>query len=80
MGRIGVTEIFVLIVIIATIYTVVKTSRNRFNKQIKAHLEESEISISIKEPEIEVPDTCPHCKSPNTKKLKICEWCGNQII
>lgn len=27
-----------------------------------------------------IPDTCPHCKSPNTKKIRLCEWCGNQII
>jgi len=22
---------------------------------------------------------CPHCKNPNTKKLRECEWCGNKI-
>ena len=27
-----------------------------------------------------IPDTCPHCKSPNAKKIRLCEWCGNQII
>ena len=26
-----------------------------------------------------IPDTCPHCKNPNTKKISLCEWCGNQI-
>jgi hypothetical protein len=26
-----------------------------------------------------IPDDCPHCKSPNTKKIRLCEWCGNQI-
>lgn len=26
------------------------------------------------------PETCPHCKSPNTQKNRICEWCGNQIV
>jgi hypothetical protein len=30
--------------------------------------------------EIIIPDTCPHCKNPNTKKIRLCEWCGNQII
>lgn len=30
--------------------------------------------------EIKIPDTCPHCKNPNTKKIRLCEWCGNQII
>ena len=27
-----------------------------------------------------IPDTCPQCKNPNTKKLNICEWCDNKII
>ena len=26
-----------------------------------------------------IPATCPHCKNPNTKKLRECEWCGNEI-
>jgi len=30
--------------------------------------------------EIIIPDVCPHCKSPNSKKIRLCEWCGNQIV
>jgi hypothetical protein len=30
--------------------------------------------------QIIIPDTCPHCKNPNTKKIRLCEWCGNQIV
>ena len=26
-----------------------------------------------------IPTSCPHCKNPNTKKLRECEWCGNEI-
>ena len=26
-----------------------------------------------------IPDICPLCKSPNTKKTRECEWCGNKI-
>jgi len=26
-----------------------------------------------------IPDICPHCKNPNTKRIRLCEWCGNQI-
>lgn len=29
---------------------------------------------------LNMPDKCPHCKNPNTKKIRLCEWCGNQII
>ena len=27
-----------------------------------------------------IPETCPHCKNPNTKRIRLCEWCGNQIL
>ncbi len=27
-----------------------------------------------------VPDICPHCKNPNTRKTRLCEWCGGQIV
>ncbi len=27
-----------------------------------------------------IPEKCPVCKNPNTKKDNICEWCGSQII
>jgi hypothetical protein len=26
-----------------------------------------------------VPDICPNCKNPNTKRIRLCEWCGGQI-
>lgn len=27
-----------------------------------------------------LPQTCPHCRNPNTSKTRLCEWCGSQII
>jgi uncharacterized membrane protein YhaH (DUF805 family) len=27
-----------------------------------------------------IPEKCPVCKNPNTRKEKICEWCGSQIL
>lgn len=29
--------------------------------------------------QINIPDICPHCKNPNTKRIRLCEWCGSQI-
>jgi len=29
---------------------------------------------------VTIPEFCPHCKNPNTKRIRLCEWCGNQII
>jgi hypothetical protein len=31
-------------------------------------------------PALIIPEDCPHCKNPNTKRIRLCEWCGNQII
>jgi hypothetical protein len=27
-----------------------------------------------------IPTSCPHCKSPNEKKVPTCEWCGGRTI
>ena len=32
-----------------------------------------------KKSKIVIPDTCPHCRNPNTNKTLVCEWCGNKI-
>ena len=44
---------------------------------LKENQDNSEISTQFK---TEIPDTCPNCKNPNTMKIRLCEWCGNQII
>lgn len=30
--------------------------------------------------ESQIPTTCPHCKSPNEKKILVCEWCGGKVM
>lgn len=47
---------------------VINTSTNNNN-----HSQNSNNAVNI-------PDTCPHCKNPNSKKIRLCEWCGNQIV
>ncbi|MCX6145693.1 MAG: zinc ribbon domain-containing protein [Candidatus Kapabacteria bacterium] len=34
------------------------------------------------EPKVSIPfpEVCPHCKSPNTAKSAICEWCGYKFV
>lgn len=39
-----------------------------------------ENGLSSNNSNIVVPETCPHCRNPNSKKIRLCEWCGNQII
>jgi hypothetical protein len=36
--------------------------------------------IPLKNEKITIPEICPHCKNPNSKKIRICEWCGGQIV
>lgn len=42
--------------------------------------DESTFDYQNKSQDLIIPDFCPHCKNPNTKKIRLCEWCGNQII
>lgn len=52
-------------------------SDTNFQYQVN-NVSNSPIPNAIKE--IIIPDSCPHCKSPNIKKIRLCEWCGNQIV
>jgi hypothetical protein len=36
-------------------------------------------NFEILETKHQIPEICPHCKNPNTKNIRLCEWCGNQI-
>jgi Ca2+/Na+ antiporter len=46
----------------------------------KSNMKENENCKQISNISLDMPDTCPHCKNPNSKKTRTCEWCGNQII
>ena len=79
MGRIGLGEIIVLAIVI---FLIVKVLRKIFRNNSKV-VHEAPKSIDkekIEDVIINVPDVCAHCKNPNTKKIRLCEWCGNQII
>ncbi len=47
------------------------------SNQIKEYVENGSRLETISD---EVPMNCPHCKNPNSKMVRECEWCGNQII
>ena len=36
-------------------------------------------SSQIPNQQVIIPDICPHCKNPNNKRIRLCEWCGSQI-
>lgn len=51
-------------------------------KLLKEHNNDSSDNLNkeLNNPSLTIPDVCPHCKNPNTKRIRLCEWCGNQII
>jgi hypothetical protein len=38
------------------------------------------INMPTSSHQMNIPDTCPHCKNPNSKRIRMCEWCGGQIV
>jgi hypothetical protein len=70
MGRLGPAEIFLLSIIGIVIYKFLIKKRVSSKSEINKSLDNI----------INIPDNCPLCKNQNTKKIRLCEWCGNQII
>ena len=74
----GTQEILLFTIIVIFLFL------NYFTRKGKKDMENqknSGIDKNLNTPsKINIPETCPQCKSPNTNKLRLCEWCGNQII
>ncbi len=65
---------FFRLIIILLIISIVFLIKKYIKKNTEKKSENNTIDLII------IPDSCPHCKNPNTKKIRLCEWCGNQII
>ena len=72
----GNSEWIVIVIIITILYFYIK-GKNKSNND--NNLKEKN-TPTVDSNKINIPDTCPHCKNPNTKKIRLCEWCGNKII
>ncbi len=73
--------IIISLTIIFFIVIAIATETDPTLKSLKNYLSQEQEKIEpIIINSIFIPDTCPHCKNPNTKKLNICEWCDNKII
>jgi len=75
---------FIAILLLIIIVFIVLFIRNKENKKQEKRVWRKRIEEANKEKEQEkikenTPISCPHCKSPNTKKMQVCEWCGNEI-
>ena len=71
MGQLNQFAPFLLLLIV---FFILKKYKNKRKMNIE------HINKSSNEEERDIPGVCPHCKNPNTKKIRLCEWCGNQII
>ena len=77
----GGQEYICLFVFLFVTFLFVKGKKHRLRGADGSDEHAREIKDENKNNEIKLlPDTCPHCKSPNTKKIRLCEWCGNQIV
>jgi hypothetical protein len=78
MGHLEEFVLFIVMILLVFFYK--KHQKRIMNKEINRYVNNLEIPIIQDELQTVIPDTCPHCKNPNTKKIRLCEWCGNQII
>ena len=76
-------EMMILIIIVLVMIRSIIYFLMRKPKQILSESKDAKqnINISAKQnsPVLNIPDICPHCKNPNSKRIRLCEWCGNQI-
>ena len=35
--------------------------------------------VTVNTTPLVIPDSCPQCHNPNTRKTRLCEWCGAKI-
>jgi len=75
MGKLGTTEIIILAIVLFLIFKIFRKNR-KLEQEAPMSIEKEKMEDVI----VNIPDVCPHCKNPNTKKTRLCEWCGNQII
>ena len=76
----GLDILIILCIIILFIYLQRKLNSVKNNNILAKHSEFSEKTEQPATENIVILDTCPHCKNPNTKRIRLCERCGNQII
>jgi hypothetical protein len=75
----GDAEILLLTTLVFFIFSIRKImskKKNIVNQEMPRKFD----TEKTQETTLMIPDSCPHCKNPNTKKIRLCEWCGNQIV
>jgi hypothetical protein len=72
---IGYSEILTISIILICIFFY-----RRLNQKKVAKNEHSTDAKGTVSQQNTIPDKCPHCMNPNTKGIRICEWCGSQMV
>jgi len=76
--NLGATEILIIVIVI--VFYLFNRKKKSENNTIQSINKDNSIREEQNtNDEIVIPDICPHCKNPNGKKIRLCEWCGNQI-
>jgi hypothetical protein len=52
----------------------------KYNPQMHVPMQNQQSNYYTQQTETKIPEKCPSCKNPNTKKLTVCEWCGGKTI
>lgn len=74
--------LFFLVILLFSVFNKYKWE-SIFKENLTSHNENTQTSQNEETApmdELIIPETCPHCKSPNEKRIRLCEWCGLQII
>jgi hypothetical protein len=78
MIKLGSEELFIIIIIAFILGVFFIRKRSNDLKNSKADNRNNTYQLNT-ENKILIPNTCPHCKNPNPKRVSLCDWCGNQI-
>lgn len=79
--KIPILIVLILVFSVIGILLLVASAKNPNAVAMANYIKENEDDAEIpKNTSLKIPDTCTHCKNPNTKLVRECEWCGNQII
>ena len=80
MGNLGFQEILLLSIILIPVLIIRYFIRKGRKDMMESHDKINNNKLQNNSSGLVIPKICPHCKSPNIKLIRSCEWCGNQII
>lgn len=75
----GIIALIAIISIIG-IFIIIASSKNPTAVELANYIKDNiDNTVKVNQKSIHIPDTCPTCKNPNSKLIRLCEWCGSQI-